>query len=120
MVQLYFYTVVSGYSAYANDTTGKYAPVSDIPMRNANGSTESLTDHHGHARNISVTEPEPTFPQQPYTDNPSYPSGAHMQPGAPTPYVDQFNDSSYQDPYYQGSSVHRPEQYQSHPGQSYR
>ncbi|VDB86511.1 unnamed protein product [Peniophora sp. CBMAI 1063] len=71
--QIYFYTVVSGYSAYANDATGKYAPVADIPMRTANGSTESLTDHHGHARNVSVTEPDPAYPQQPYSDNPSFP-----------------------------------------------
>lgn len=117
LFQIYFYTVVSGYSAYANDTTGKYAPVTDIPMRTANGSTESLTDHQGHARNISVTEP---YPQQPYSDEPSYPIDAHTQPGAPTPHHNQFNDSGYQqDPYYQDSSVHRPEQYQSHPGQSY-
>ena len=117
MIQFYFYTVVSGYSAYANDTSGKYAPVNsitDIPMRNANGSTESLTDHHGHARNISITEP---YNQQPYSDNPSYPIDAHMQPGAPTPHANQFN-AGYEDPYYQDSSVHRPEQYQSHPGQS--
>ncbi|VDB86512.1 unnamed protein product [Peniophora sp. CBMAI 1063] len=115
--QIYFYTVVSGYSAYANDATGKYAPVADIPMRTANGSTESLTDHHGHARNVSVTEPDPAYPQQPYSDNPSFPSGAHTQPGAPTPYANQFNDPGYQDSLYQDSVLHRPEQYQSHPAE---
>jgi hypothetical protein len=117
--QIYFYTVVSGYSAYATDSS-KYASVystTDIPMRNANGSAESLTDHNGHARNQSLTEPYVTPYTQSYSDSPSYPTGAYMQAGAQTTHANQFDPAAaYQSPYY-NSDVHQSEHYQAHPSQ---
>jgi len=122
--QIYFYTVVSGYSTFQNDFLGKYRSVysaTDIPMTgradpwDARGSTESLTDRAGHAR----TQSNLSQPDHLRHSSLSEPTGAYMQAAPPTPRGSQFGIPNYSDPYYQntGSDVSKPEQYQPHPAE---
>ena len=90
--------------------------------------TRNASDTAGLTSSASYNQPY----AQPYSDNPTYPTDAHMQAATLTPIVGQpqYNLSApsppqrqYSDPYYNntystGPDVTRPQEFQPHPGQS--